>query len=503
MQSATEEPRSSFFTLILVCIARRRLRILLAALLALLLFGAKLVPGRADLILSRTINAPASLKDFIELPQQELLKQLYARQIEVPASEVDIAARRLYEKLSVITAQSRMAQPQGIIGTRISDEGHTIRTGYLFEDSRSSRSRAFVSKMDASGAEIWRLVSRRTEGWNTGMDVAFGHDGRVFVTGHYSSSLQFEDAENHELPYTRQRGYTALGMFLMSIGNNGQIEWISGESSGKESYGLGLAVNADGDVFAASSFTGSAKYQFNSNKDFLSLVPFKGGDGLAVLKYSSDGRILWGTHVSGNFGVPYAKVQATSDGGCVVAYIFSGRLYARTLEGEVTMGTKRGIFLEREGLAVAKYDGAGQIQWIREGSQVLSLSPTLDESPTWSGCDMLVTTNNKIVVVGNFRRALTAESSKWWRTGLLSPGVGAGLFFLKYDFDGTLGKSGLLCDTDGRVTQGEISGVRDNIVLLGSHCSSDDRVIDLFSTKGSDRLNVGKSYWISCWNLDS
>lgn len=128
----------------------------------------------------------------------------------------------------------------------------------------------YLTKWNSDGSKAW------TKLWGTVSDeichgVAVDGDGNIFVTG-YTYSGSFE-------------GYTNAGgkdIFLTKLNSSGTIVWTKQWGTSSDDFGYSVAVDGDGNIFAAGWTTGELDGNTTS-----------GGEDIYLTKWNADGTKAW------------------------------------------------------------------------------------------------------------------------------------------------------------------------------------------------------------------
>ncbi|WP_437609639.1 SBBP repeat-containing protein [Sorangium sp. So ce834] len=169
---------------------------------------------------------------------------------------------------------------------------------------------AFVVKLGPTGARIWGKAFGGT-GSDVCTRVAYTNDG-VIVAGTYDNTLRIDGSS------LGNDGGTDV--FVAKLDTNGDLDWMNKISGPAADTVHGLAVDAEGNIFVAGSFTDGAKVfgveDLNS----------AGGEDIFVSKIDAAGNHVW----SFNFGNRSEQVAldaaATPDGGVVLVGSLAGEM---------------------------------------------------------------------------------------------------------------------------------------------------------------------------------
>ena len=142
----------------------------------------------------------------------------------------------------------------------------------------------FVSKLDASGNLVWAKAMG-----NTGTEVSFGivvdGFGNVYTTGQFSETVDFD-------PNAGVSNLISAGIndvFVSKLDATGNLVWAKAMGGTTGDTGIGLALDASGNIFTTGIFTGTADFDPNAGVFNLTSV---GGQDIFVHKMSTLGAAL-------------------------------------------------------------------------------------------------------------------------------------------------------------------------------------------------------------------
>lgn len=190
----------------------------------------------------------------------------------------------------------------------------------------------FVVKYNSAGVKQWtRQLGTPEDDFANG--IAADAQGKVYVTGVTSGGL---DGNSNA-------GGSGVDMFIVKYDGAGNRQWTRQFGAAGDDEGVGLAIDAQGNVYVAGSTRGGV-LDGNINS---------GGFDLFVVKYDATGTRQW-TRV---FGTP-ANDRATG-----IATDAQGNVYVTGSTGGSPDSSINAGALD---LFVVKYDAAGTRQWTRQ-----------------------------------------------------------------------------------------------------------------------------------------
>ena len=229
--------------------------------------------------------------------------------------------------------------------------GGFANTAQVGTTTLSSISRdMYLVKYNASGGVQWVRQSRVQNtatgfGRAEGISIATDSNGNVYVSGNFAGAATFESTV-----LTATTG--GMNTFIVKYNDQGTLLWAlnsNGNNASSTTTASGLAVNANGDVFASGSFNGSVTFGSTA-------VLGQGGLDLFLVKVNASGTPQWLCSAGGN-NTDYAGALAAGPNGSV--YLSGGFSTVATF-GPLTV-TSRGS----TDAFIALYDAQGSVQWAK------------------------------------------------------------------------------------------------------------------------------------------
>jgi hypothetical protein len=236
----------------------------------------------------------------------------------------------------------------------------------------------FIAKLDGSGNWLWAKQGGGAD-YDLSYDICVDSDGNSFITGLFWETATF-------------------GSTILSVGNDhrdffvakldGSGNWLWAKNIGISGFwlneGLGIDIDAGGDVIVTGRFTGTVSFGGI-------ILTCYGGD-IFVAKMDNDGNWLWAQQGGANSQVYCYDISIDSIGNSYIVGTFWGSI------------SFDGINLESSGwddIFVAKLDKDGVWQWAKRG-----------EVPGTSDRRFLVDEistdfNGNSYIVGNFKENIT------------------------------------------------------------------------------------------------
>ncbi len=247
-----------------------------------------------------------------------------------------------------------------------------------------------------------------------GNDIAVDGTGNSLVVGFFRGSADFDG--------TTFTSVSARDVFVAQYDPNGSLVWLrhaggvaTGGANSGANTGIGIATDASNNVIATGAYIGSIT--FGST-----VLPIGGAnEELFLVKYDSNGNMLWAKAATGSFGV-FGFEVATDDAKNI--YV-TGTFGHHNSGGNVTFDSITLTSVGGGDAFVAKYDPNGNVLWAkRAGSSVTNNTDV--------GTDISTDGLGNSVTVGTFQGTADFGSIT------LNSAGSRDLFVAKYDANGNI-----------------------------------------------------------------
>jgi len=184
----------------------------------------------------------------------------------------------------------------------MTNSGYGMATSGAYQTSYGGgHDDAFLAKFDSSGNIHWATYYGG-KGYNFGAEVSVNLFGDIYLTGYTEFSSGITTKGIYQTSYN---GGSFGSAFLAKFSSSGNLDWAT--YYGGASIGCGVFASNSGDVYI-SGYTESASGVATSGAY---KTIYNGGDEAYIAKFSSSGRLLYGTYY-GIYGGIYAW-EITSD----------------------------------------------------------------------------------------------------------------------------------------------------------------------------------------------
>lgn len=197
------------------------------------------------------------------------------------------------------------------------DQGGNVYVGGFFAGSgklgpstvKSSKGRdIFAAKLTRSGEFKWAFqAGGAADGLVSGM--AADKSGNCFISGMFKATAKFGD-----------QSFTSAGdndFYVAKLDDDGKAKWAVHAGGPSIDYGLGLAVDGDGNALLTGETTGEVKL---ADHQFRKI----GKRDLYAAKFSPDGKLLWAWQAGGKLNSLSYAAGCGPEGLSVIAGAFSG-----------------------------------------------------------------------------------------------------------------------------------------------------------------------------------
>jgi hypothetical protein len=152
-----------------------------------------------------------------------------------------------------------------------------------------------------------------------GSDVVEGLDGKIYVTGYFGNTVDFNPGAGEE--WRTSNG--CFDAFLSMFDPNGKFEWVL--TWGAQGYDRGIAVTTDnsGDIFVLGDFMGSVDFDPGPGSHIADAHSSNYNDAFLV-KLTSGGQYVWSLTWGGTGAVEPYKVVLNSAGEIYIVGEFRG-----------------------------------------------------------------------------------------------------------------------------------------------------------------------------------
>lgn len=219
----------------------------------------------------------------------------------------------------------------------------------------------YVVKLDSAGTYVWATRMGGTFSDN-GAAIAVDGSGNVFTTGNFGDQADFDPGEGQTL--LSVAGGTDA--YLCKQSSTGSLAWAYGFGGVDFDYGTGVALDADGNIYATGNFYNAV--DFDPGAGDATRTSAGGLDAYAV-KFTSAGAFVWVGHLGG------ADLDS-SNGIALDAYgnVYLTGNFASSADFDPGAGTANLTADNSIDAFTVKWSNAGAFVWVQRQGGVLSES---------------------------------------------------------------------------------------------------------------------------------
>jgi hypothetical protein len=298
---------------------------------------------------------------------------------------------------------------QGGLGVAADASGNVLLTGY-FGGAVSfggapvvghGGTDVFVAKLDPSGAHLWSKGFGDADG-QEGTGVAVDASGNIALTGYFASTVDFGGGALMSAP-------SVPSAYVAKLDPSGAHLWsrtAGAISPGSDSYGVGVAAGASGNVIAGGKFVGTMDFGDGP-------LVCQGSQAVFVVDHDTSGGHPWSRAFGG------ASSDASTAASGVAVDTFGNLLVAGSFSGSINFGG--GPLASSSGstsdVFLAKFDGSDKHH---------ICSQRFGMTGSNSAAGVAVDAASNVVVVGTFSEAIDFGG------GPLMAGTGSDVFVAKF-----------------------------------------------------------------------
>lgn len=363
-----------------------------------------------------------------------------------------------YDKIDLTTTDANAnVYVAGVFSDTLATEGGTII-------SDGTNSDVFFGQYSANGEAVW-LKRLGGDGFDRVTAINFAPSNHLYLAGTVIDTVRFG------IDTIVTKGHSDSDIYLTKIDAiDGSFIWTREIETALEGDVADIGTDALGNVFVWGNFQDTLSLGTDS------LLTFGQSD-LFLLKYDSNGNLLWKNHLGGDKADLAVAMRVSEAGDLYLSGVFNGKiLFGSTfLEAYDNLDS-----------FVAKYDSEGNLVWAKQlGSDQLGALVT-----------DLAFDNNHIFITGTYADNTLINGQTITTDGLQS------LFVARFLLDGTpdfvrgfnndliVTPTQMVCDNNGRIY---ISGALQGTAQFGAHSlSSSDSENGIAMCLSSE---TGEAYW--------
>ena len=252
------------------------------------------------------------------------------------------------------------------------------------------------------------------------------HDG-VYVSGYHKGVLTLYNKDQTAFSTTLPHN-SGEDSFLAKYDNEGNVKWVTGQSSSSNDVGKSISTDRNGNVYVGGYYTTSLDlYSKNSTTSSAQLTG-TGRDGF-IAKYDKDGNVVWaakqGSTPPASANLKSLKISTDRNGNVYIAGEFYGNITFYKKDNTPGISFTGSTY---DGF-IAKYDKDGNVVWAAKQSG----------SGTEISYDVSTDRYGNVYIAGDYytNTPITLYNSDD-STGVTLSSNGDDAFLAKYDSDGNI-----------------------------------------------------------------
>jgi len=215
-----------------------------------------------------------------------------------------------------------------------------LRIGSKLLDAEHEADNIFVAKFDDEGKLQW-ATDFGADGNEVANGLAVDSAGNILVTGTFQQFIDFGAG--------KLRSVGNNDVFITKLTPKGKLVWARSMGALHDDVGRALAVDVQDNVYLGADLTRNTKLDGKK-------LDIKGQTDAAVIKFDSNGKVVWATTVGGAFQEILVGLAVDPAGGVIATGGFKDKM---TVGGE-TFKSKG-----NSDIFIVKLDSKGKVAWTR------------------------------------------------------------------------------------------------------------------------------------------
>jgi len=213
----------------------------------------------------------------------------------------------------------------------------------------------FISKLDANGNHVWTKQIGGAEN-DYCYSIANDASGNVYTTGFFSGIVDFDPGAG----VFNLSSANVQGVFILKLDRNGNFIWVKqmGGNNVAEPGGASTIIDASGNVYTTSRFSGTAEFDPGPGVFNLSSV---GEHDIFVSKLDAAGNFVWAKRIGG-IGVDLSYSIAVD----VTGNIYTTGFFSGTADFDPGAGVFNLNSFGNADIFICKLNGAGNFIWAKQ-----------------------------------------------------------------------------------------------------------------------------------------
>ncbi|KAI3651101.1 hypothetical protein MP228_004582 [Amoeboaphelidium protococcarum] len=259
-------------------------------------------------------------------------------------------------------------------------------------------------------------------------------------------------------------------------------QWVARMDGSNNDVAYGVAADLQGNVAVVGYYDSSTLLIYNATGNQVGSLANSGQWGAFVVKYSSNGSVLWAARMDGTYYDSASGVAADSSGNvAVVGYYMSSPLLIYDATGNQVGSLANN---NAHGTFVVKYSYNGSVLW----------AARMDGSGSDFAQGVAADLQGNFAVIGQYDSSpLLIYDATGNQDGSLANSGFFGAFVVKYSQNGTVLWAARMDGGSNDFTQGVAADLYGNLAVVGHYASSPLLIYDATGNQDGSLANIGFS----------
>ncbi len=301
-----------------------------------------------------------------------------------------------------------------------------------------------LAKYNSFGVALWAKSAGGVDG-DLSRGICTDVSGNIYLTGEFKSpTINFGTTVT--LNNTVSNSFTS-DMYIVKYDANGTIMWAKAGGGISFEFGKSISCDASGNVYVSGNFQSA-----NAIFDSVTLIG-SGSIDIFILKYSSNGALLWSTSSGGDGQDESSSIAIDLSGNLFLTGYFKSSTISFgniTLDNTINPGTNSRVYL-------VKFDPSGIVQWATAAG-----GDSFDR-----GTDIATDFSGNIYLIGDFQSpTISFDTNTLYSNGDYE------VFFVKYSPSGSVLWSSSIGGGSTEIGRSIATDLYGNIFITGDFSSA-------------------------------
>lgn len=291
----------------------------------------------------------------------------------------------------------------------------------------------FVMKLDSTGSLLWARSMGGTDSDHP-FGIAVDAAGNVYTTGVFQETVDFDPGAGT----FNLTGGGLADIFVQKLDSAGNFVWARGMGGTLSEGGLGIAIDASGNVYVAGLFEDTVDFDPGAGTASMTSA---GGQDIFIFSLDSSGSLVWAKAMGGTLDDSAWAITLDSS-----SNVYTSGMFEDTVDFDPGAGTANLVAAGGTDIFVQKMNSAGDFVWAR------AMSGTFDEQ----GLGLAVDGSGNVLTTGFFSGTVDFDPGLGtFNLTAANPGFNWDIFVHKLDAAGSF----VWARSMGDATPGEGRGI--------------------------------------------